>query len=493
KGDHPVIAESLRTLSATPQLDASLTNRIRSKWRDSFREDPEAFFDGLYRALTRMLDTFDGADTDQGALLLNTLDVCGSTKYAGYNVSHLEPIFATYSPRLVHAVDRLLGFQNKEFVASENPRRLGDTGEIIEGIFQLYFYHLTYPKLERRRDVLGRIRPYYLKYNDRASNIVIALLGEDASGIGDMAALISHGVEHPSDDNAGAFILGDMLSRHAKREDFEHKHAPKILTAVLEVEREWSANQIRRLVEQLVLKPLDIDNDTSPEAEKQRMVDALEWAKKYPDLKAEYEGKIARIESDFDGYLADRLAEAATLVRKSKVRARCVRLLMDRFDGSPELEPLRTLLEAVNSGSGKRTYTLNQTPTVRFADEALKLMVIEELMYRRGTLRPKFDVNTFANEYEGRDISVRDDGDAVIPEAWDYLMALDIPQELLNTVTELTLDDGCGGGMQVVTQYHPYFDPGCGDEVLQPTEAMLDDLKSLPNLESIRFIGTQAP
>ena len=69
-----------------------------------------------------------------------------------------------------------------------------------------------------------------------------------------------------------------------------------------------------------------------------------------------------------------------------------------------------------------------------FKDFGLKLLVIEELMYRQKVLQPRFDIHEFAREYETREISVESDGYAVIPEAERYFHNLGISDELLSRV-----------------------------------------------------------
>ncbi|MEO0460287.1 MAG: hypothetical protein AAF219_05545 [Myxococcota bacterium] len=492
---HSVLANSVRQLSAMEDVDKRLTDSIHAAWKESYRAEAEDFFRELYRTLFNIADRYDGSKRETGALLLNYLRAAASNKYTGYNVAHLEPVFSEFSPRLIHLIERLLQYDNERLISPTGVSRCGDVGEIIERVFHLYFYHLTYPKLDCRGDALHLVRPYYEKYGDRSSNLVVNLLSHDVIGIADMAKLVAHAAAQlGSGDrlNAGTSILHDMLSQHANREDFTHKHAPEILSHLFDERPRWSNVELSWLIQHLFLEPLGIAEGRTADSERQNIQRSLTWAKRYPERRAEYEAKLLQIEDNFDAYLDDQLAAAAVCVRKSEVRLRCANAVLNRFEGSAALTPLCLLMDAVRSGKAPcRVYALDQSPSVPFSDYGFKLMVIEELMYRRRELKPEFDLRRFAREYEARDISVEDDGHDVIPEVEHYFKSLDIPHTLLQGVTELTLDDGCGGGMHVVTQYHPFWDPGCGDEVILPTRSMLEDLKHLPNLTQITFIGTE--
>lgn len=120
-------------------------------------------------------------------------------------------------------------------------------------------------------------------------------------------------------------------------------------------------------------------------------------------------------------------------------------------------------------------------------------MVIEELMYRRDALQPRFDIREFASEYDSREISVEDDGYAIIPEAETYFRNLAIPDELLAGIDSLHLSSGLDGGAGFMNQLWPFWDPGCGDEAIPLTEAAAADLALLPNLRQITGLENGNP
>ena len=186
----------------------------------------------------------------------------------------------------------------------------------------------------------------------------------------------------------------------------------------------------------------------------------------------------------------DSRKEAHICIRRDPVTRHCLKLLADSLPGSLAAETIRTLLsEAESSPKAVGTYNLNQIPSVPFADIGLKIAVIDELMYRRDLLKPRLLLDTFVKEYEGRQIDREADGYAVIPEILEYFKRLDIPQHLLNEVGELYIDGGLDGGSALYEEMFPFFDPGCGDELLPIGKQVVADLAYLPNLR--RIIGLE--
>ncbi|MBB1354548.1 DUF6892 domain-containing protein, partial [Pseudoalteromonas sp. SR45-5] len=132
-----------------------------------------------------------------------------------------------------------------------------------------------------------------------------------------------------------------------------------------------------------------------------------------------------------------------------------------------------------------KAFPINKKPKIKFNDLHFKLLVIEELMYNKNLLTPKFDLTEFIAEYHQREIDKEQEGYEVIPEVLAYFKGLDIPEELLAKVTSLTQDCGVDGGSEVYSQIWPFWDPGCGDEVLKVSNKASKDLPLLPNLKQV--------
>ena len=112
-----------------------------------------------------------------------------------------------------------------------------------------------------------------------------------------------------------------------------------------------------------------------------------------------------------------------------------------------------------------------------FQDINFKLCVIQELMYNENLIEPEFDIYDFVETYQGRDIDIDAEGYDIIPEALIYFKNLEIPEELLATITEIYQD----GGDDIYMNICPFWDGE--DERFNIRSA--EDVALLPNLEKM--------
>ncbi|MFS0693364.1 DUF6892 domain-containing protein [Streptomyces nitrosporeus] len=121
-----------------------------------------------------------------------------------------------------------------------------------------------------------------------------------------------------------------------------------------------------------------------------------------------------------------------------------------------------------------------------FQDFAFKLLVVEELMYRAGTLTPVFDLRAHMRGLGVKDLDTYVERNGlqytVLDEARAYFEALEIPAELLAGVEHLVFD----GGNRVFMECAPVWD---GEDDLFHVRR-LDDVELLPNLRL--FTGGRA-
>jgi hypothetical protein len=115
--------------------------------------------------------------------------------------------------------------------------------------------------------------------------------------------------------------------------------------------------------------------------------------------------------------------------------------------------------------------------TVTFNDFNFKLAVIQELMYEREVLRPRFDVYDFVEEYTARQIDIEEEGYDIIPEVRAYFEDLAVPADAVSQIEELYQD----GGNEIYMQLYPFWDGE--DDVFNIQSAADADL--LPNLQSV--------
>ena len=106
-----------------------------------------------------------------------------------------------------------------------------------------------------------------------------------------------------------------------------------------------------------------------------------------------------------------------------------------------------------------------------------KLVVIEQLMYKKGLLAPKFDIYEFAEEYKRRKIDVDEDGYEPIKESLKWFKDLQIPARLADEVDELLFD----GGLSVYHGIYPFWDGE--DEYFDVARISESELSQFKNLK----------
>lgn len=114
---------------------------------------------------------------------------------------------------------------------------------------------------------------------------------------------------------------------------------------------------------------------------------------------------------------------------------------------------------------------------IYFSDFNFKLAVIQELMYKKELLKPKFDIYEFIERHQERDIYIEEEGYDFIPEVTKYFEELKIPKELLDKVETLEQD----GGNEIYGQLIRFWNGE--DETFNIQSA--DDARSLPNLKKV--------
>ncbi len=122
---------------------------------------------------------------------------------------------------------------------------------------------------------------------------------------------------------------------------------------------------------------------------------------------------------------------------------------------------------------------------LQFKDFGFKLAVINKLMYEEGVLSPEIDVYEFIEEVRGLkegeayDV-IEEEGYDIIPEVKEYFEKLEITDEMVKNITELSSD----GGDEIYLQIIPFWDGE--DDVYDVKSA--EDVKLLPNLKKATLL-----
>jgi len=119
---------------------------------------------------------------------------------------------------------------------------------------------------------------------------------------------------------------------------------------------------------------------------------------------------------------------------------------------------------------------------IEFVDFNFKLAIIEELMYSKELLKPKFDVFEFAKIYDKREIDTDEEGYEPIPEVVAYFEKLEIDRKFAEQITEIYMD----GGNEIYMNIIPYWDGEDNGFDIQSYE----DIKHFPNLKKMTLFCT---
>lgn len=125
----------------------------------------------------------------------------------------------------------------------------------------------------------------------------------------------------------------------------------------------------------------------------------------------------------------------------------------------------------------KDKYTIKESneELIEFSDFGFKICIIEELMYNKELLKPKFDLYEFVRWYKKRSIDLEEEGYEPIPEVTQYFKDLPVPKKYASEITEIYQD----GGNDIYLQLLRF---GEGWEDYWNIET-IEDVKQFPNLK----------
>ena len=122
---------------------------------------------------------------------------------------------------------------------------------------------------------------------------------------------------------------------------------------------------------------------------------------------------------------------------------------------------------------------------LKFDNFNFKLCIIQELMYNKNLLLPKFDVYDFAEEYDKREIDIEEEGYEPIKEIVDWFQKIEIPISLASYIEKIRMD----GGNEIYTQIIPFGDGE--DDYFDIKEISEDEIKQFPNLKKITLLPSE--
>ena len=511
---------SLLSMAGQPPASYDEAETLRAAWRADLAATPSRA--ALYaqsaceagRLLIGTDDTHPQPTPDAAAPLLLFLALaCASQIIPGFAAQRVFfDSLQQHHPQTLSLLNRARRLDDRPLCPPIHLVHGGALGDAVNALLRQYRTHVIFgaPETPALRADVQALCPDLLPRFPALRHPVALDLAEDHPDLTPaVAALIRARLNQPHDpeDDSGPLwdIGGAMNGFHTRRDDPLHARSATIITATLRMAPPLDTAALRSIRDGLLLGPLDlrpISKDTALASTRkvlamwQGQIDADPTGRKsayaqkqLPKAKA----ALALIQSDFPAWLDQRLERAARHVAVTRATRRCLETLTKALPADLRA-PLTDLAARADAMTQRpRLYALPKTPDKTFRDIGLKLLVIEELMYRQPLLTPRFDIHAFAAEYSKRQISVEDDGDAPIPEVLAYFKALPIPPDLLAQVTRLHQSSGLDGGPAFIQHLHPFWDPGAGDGPIPVSAKAIDDLPHLPNLRVISGLEHSKP
>ena len=149
----------------------------------------------------------------------------------------------------------------------------------------------------------------------------------------------------------------------------------------------------------------------------------------------------------------------------------------DRVDNNIEAIEIAAFKGSAIKKTPEDKYTIKDLneEVIKFSDFGFKLSIIQELMYHKELIQPKFDLFEFVKWYTKREIDLEKEGYEPIPEVTQYFKDLPIPKKYAAEITEIYQDGGNAIYMQLLR-----FGEGWEDYWNIET---IEDVKQFPNLK----------
>ena len=404
-----------------------------------------------------------------------------------------------------------------DHVVFDTPAR-GETGRwgaVVAEMLTLYRQHSVigpgFDVLEG--DIIPLIPAFFRAFPWEGGHMLLGMLADhpDAAPVAaDWARFHLEGGHDPANAPTVSLASG-LLGAHAQSVGALYAQGPAIFTHLLKDAATWPEARVAGFWRSFVAGPLQI----VPIPQDKAATDARGVAQMYHNaiaasegdvsfaatakrerearLVRAYEAEAALIVADFPAWEARRRQRALRVLSGAATQRKALAVAA-RHLPAPYAAMAQALLDAAKADAAQPgVFAIAKPAENRFRDFGLKLLVIEELMYRQQVLRPQFDIRAFAAEYRKREINVERDGYAIIPEAKAYFANLPIPDDLLAKVAHLHQSSGIDGGPRYIAHLFPFWDPGAGDDPVPVTAKAVADLDLLPNLTCISGLENSKP
>lgn len=141
--------------------------------------------------------------------------------------------------------------------------------------------------------------------------------------------------------------------------------------------------------------------------------------------------------------------------------------------------------DAAEEKSNKYELKHIEEPIIKFDNFNFKLCIIQELMYKKNLVLPRFDAYEFAEEYDKREIDIDEEGYEPIEEIVDWFKKIEIPVSLASNIEEIIMD----GGNEIYTQIIPFGDGE--DDYFDVKDISENEIKQFHNLKRITLLPSK--
>lgn len=516
------IRQVFQALTSAPADDYDALSGIRDKFHGIVDKDSsltKVLYDVYFQCLRILLlnDTTNQNISETHAYKFIMVFSSPSTSMPGHARTECFRVLTERHQEHKELLEVALASADRQISKAHNHRDTGKLGDIPTAMLELYCWHRPYsvkaPELEA--DLRPMIAMLFRAFPAQSSSVLGEMLVKDPDGAVLFSDLLRFYVLERSDVTLGPMraFAADMLSQYAWKTALLHVKAADILALTLRDAKAWSMETSTDFVEEFILRALDVETTTqaaeiarmrdrvknqehrisSKQYKKENFMSADELRKRDVEYLEKYRKELALIESDFERWDQQRWKMAVRRVAVSSVTRKALKVSSQRLPQASSAKLLMLLNDATDYRNQPKTFPMPKAADNRFKDFGLKLLVIEELMYRQRILTPAFDIHEFAKEYDKREIDIETDGYAIIPEAKTYFQNLAIPDDLLSQIETLHQSSGVDGGPRFIDHLFPFWDPGAGDEVVKITNKAIDDLGLLPNLKRLSGLENSKP
>lgn len=513
--------ESLDFLNSYEPDDYRSLKVAQENWKSLIGEDRgnlRRLYDIYFATIKAFLGEIDALALTGVQAYNFVLAFSGTTTVSSYGGKEeawkiLKERHALHLDLLAKAIERPNAVVSEKFSRT----RTGLWADIVTSMLDLYYWHKPYGEQDEalRIDAAMLVPRIYRAFPAHRSHLLSDHLMLHPDAIREAGDLIRLYVLE-SDLHAAPLLenlASDMFGFYSDKRKPAHAQSAAIMQHVLHDASAWTRQQLDKLLEEVVLTPLDIQTVSQHDAEVLLRSIIANYERLLRDNRYEshlgtsaetyrerdekslqtHRAVLQLIQTDFAAWNQKRRDKAVQRLAVSATTRKAFKIIKAKLS-SPHSERIGALLDEVTEYSGRpKLYPPHKPSENRFKDFGLKLLVIEELMYRQKVLEPQFDIHLFAKEYEKREISVEADGYEIIPEVETYFKNLPIPDELLAKVETLHQSSGLDGGSKFIYHLYPFWDPGSGDEAIAVSNKAIADLDLLPNLKSISGLENSRP